>query len=148
MVLSVLSGEKPVTTAIAELSISRGFYYQLETRALNAMLAALTPGAEGDPSTDASGATKRIALLEEKVARLEQARRRAEHLLFLTRKLIKPVPAKTAAGRPAKPKPTSSRTAGRRPSRGSPTKATPTKPTPTTSEASSMLTPAGETAAP
>lgn len=144
MVLSVLSGEKPVTAAIEELSISRGFYYQLETRALNAMLAALTPGSDADPHTDASGATKRIALLEQKVERLEQARRRAEHLLFLTRKLIKPAQAKTAAGRPAKPKTTASTSVGRRPSRGSATKPTTTaKPEP-----ASTPTPAGATAAP
>jgi len=41
MVLSVLSGEKPVTDAITEAGISRGRYYQLETRALSAMLRAL-----------------------------------------------------------------------------------------------------------
>jgi hypothetical protein len=145
MVLSVLSGEKPVTAAIEELAISRGFYYQLETRALNAMLAALTPGSEADPTTGTSGATQRIALLEQKVTRLEQARRRAEHLLFLTRKLVKPAPVKTAAGRPPKPKTTASTSAGRKPSRGSATKpATPT----TRPEPASTPTPAGATAGP
>lgn len=145
MVLSVLSGEKPVTAAIEELSISRGFYYQLETRALNAMLGALTPGSDADPSTDASGATKRIGLLEQKVERLEQARRRAEHMLFLTRKLIKPAQAKTAAGRPPKSPAPASTTAGRKPSRGSAAKPKATTPR---SELASTPTPAGETAAP
>src|SRR5688572_32482695 len=49
MVLSVLSGEKPVTTAVEELAISRGTYYQLETKAILAMLRALAPGAETNP---------------------------------------------------------------------------------------------------
>ena len=48
MVLSVLSGEKPVTDAIAEAGISRGTYYQLETRALSAMLRALGPLASAE----------------------------------------------------------------------------------------------------
>ena len=46
MVLSVLSGETPVTEAIAQAGISRATYYQLETRALSAMLRALGPLAE------------------------------------------------------------------------------------------------------
>src|SRR5438270_8570674 len=50
MVLSVLSGEKPVTDAIAETKISRGTYYQLEAKALNAMLAALNPIASASES--------------------------------------------------------------------------------------------------
>ena len=43
MVLSVLSGETPVTDAIKTAGISRGTYYQLETRALSAMLRSLGP---------------------------------------------------------------------------------------------------------
>jgi hypothetical protein len=147
MVLSVLSGEKPVTAAIEELSISRGFYYQLETRALNAMLAALTPGSDGDSSTDASSSTKRIALLEQRIERVEQARRRAEHMLFLTRKLIKPAPAKTAAGRPSTKTPAST-SAGRKPSRGSKTKPAATTPASKPPEPASTPTPAGASAAP
>ena len=50
--LSVLSGETSVTEAIAEMQISRGTYYKLETTALAAMLTALTPGVEGASSTD------------------------------------------------------------------------------------------------
>src|SRR5262245_32966007 len=44
MVLSVLSGQVPVSEAIAEAQISRGTYYQLESRALEAMVQALLPG--------------------------------------------------------------------------------------------------------
>ena len=67
LVLSVLSGERPVTTAIEEAGISRGFYYQLETKALNAMLLALAPGTDGEPSPDATGLHARIKQLEEKL---------------------------------------------------------------------------------
>ena len=169
LVLSVLSGQTPVTTAIEEAQISRGFYYQLETKALNAMLLALAPGADGDPSPDATGLTARIAQLEEKVAKAEAAQRRAERLLFLQRKLS-PGPVKTSRGRPpkqpTKPTTTSSTPAGRRSWRSSMT-ATPTKRTnpkktssstrtttdvpagtSATTGSASTPTPAGETAAP
>lgn len=112
LVLSVLSGEKPVTTAIDESGISRGFYYQLETKALNAMLLALAPGADGDPSPDAAGLHHRIKDLEAKLQRAEQAQRRAERLLFMQRKMMSPGPVKTHRGRPPKPT-TSSMPAGR-----------------------------------
>lgn len=111
LVLSVLSGEKPVSTAIEESGISRGFYYQLETKALNAMLLALAPGADGDPSPDATGLHHRIKDLEDKVSRAEQAQRRAERLLFVQRKLSSG-PVKTQRGRPPKTT-TSSTPAGR-----------------------------------
>jgi hypothetical protein len=101
LVLAVLSGEKPVTTAIDEAGISRGFYYQLETKALNAMLLALAPGSDGDPSPDATGLHQRIKGLEEKVERAEQAQRRAERLLFLQRKLTGTGAVKTHRGRPS-----------------------------------------------
>lgn len=93
--LSVLSGEKSVSEAIAEMQISRGTYYQLETRALAAMLTALTPGttsADGSPSGQ-------IKALEEKVKKLEQGKRRAERLLLLTRKVVKRGPMKVGHGK-------------------------------------------------
>lgn len=116
MVLSVLSGEKPVTMAIEESGISRGFYYQLETKALNAMLLALAPGSDGDASPDATGLHHRIKELEEKVERAEQGQRRAERLLLVQRKLSSPGPVKTHRGRPKSSvakKPTPSTPAGR-----------------------------------
>lgn len=113
LVLSVLSGEKPVSTAIEESGISRGLYYQLETKALNAMLLALAPGADGEASPDATGLHHRIKELEDKLARAEQAQRRAERLLFVHRKMSAG-PVKTQRGRPAKPTTTISSTpAGR-----------------------------------
>jgi hypothetical protein len=139
LVLSVLSGEKPVTTAIDESGISRGFYYQLETKALNAMLLALAPGADGDPSPDATGLHHRIKELEVKVQRAEQAQRRAERLLFLQRKMMSPGPVKTHRGRPPKPT-TSSTPAGRRDWRSSMT--TKPKSRPATSSTANPTSPA------
>lgn len=102
MVLSVLSGERPVTAAIAEHQISRGFYYQLEEKALNAMLVALAPGAEASP---AASPAARIGELESKVEKLEQERRRLERLLYLTRKIVPAGPvAMVGRGRPRKPR--------------------------------------------
>jgi hypothetical protein len=114
-VLSVLSGEKPVTEAIAELGISRGTYYQWEERALGAILASLSPGSEEAGST---GPSARIAELEQKVAQLERDKRRGERLLLLTRKVVKPGPVTTGAGRPPKTR-KSSTSGGRRSSTAS-----------------------------
>ena len=144
LVLSVLSGEKPVTTAIEEHGISRGFYYQLETKAINAMLLALAPGSDGDASPDATGLCQRIKQLEEKLARAEASQRRAERLLYLQRKLVGPMPVKTHRGRPAKTT-TSSTPAGRRSWRSSTT----TKPkTPGTRTASRKVTTSTSTGTP
>ena len=121
LVLSVLSGERPVTDIIEEAQISRPMYYQLEEKALRAMLAALMPGAEDGPNQAASPA-KRIRELEKKVAELERGKRRSERLLFLTRKVLKG-PLKTAAGRkPKTERAPSSTSAGRKRSRVSKTK--------------------------
>lgn len=91
MVLSVLSGEKPVSDAIEEAGISRGTYYQMETRALDAMLNALNPlaAASKKGAPDLSAAAARIAQLQERVARLEMEKRRTERLLLLTRRTIR-----------------------------------------------------------
>jgi hypothetical protein len=88
MILSVISGEKPVTDAVAESGMSRMTYYQLETKALAAMVAALSPSAPGRPPAVTEAA--RIRELEEKVKTLEQEKRRAERLLYVTRKLVRP----------------------------------------------------------
>lgn len=91
MLLSVLSGETPVTDAIAQAKISRATYYHLETRALNAMLAAMNPlagSAHSAVATDLSAAMARIAQLESQLKRLEQDRRRSQRLLLLTRKSL------------------------------------------------------------
>jgi hypothetical protein len=100
LILSVLSGEKTVTSAIAELQISRPFYYQLETKALTAILKALAPGAEGSASQDEATPARRIAELEAQVARLERNHRRTERLLYLTRRILPPGPVTVGPGRP------------------------------------------------
>jgi hypothetical protein len=86
MVLSVLSGETPVTEAISQAGISRGTYYQLETRALSAMLRALGPLA-GEEGTESSP-LRQIAALEAKVRELERSRRRTQRLLLMTRRVV------------------------------------------------------------
>jgi hypothetical protein len=99
MLLSVLSGEKPVTDAIAEAEISRQMYYQLEQRALEAMIRALTPG--GDSPSGMPGSTaSRVGELEAKVTQLEREKRRAERLLLLTRKTLQAGTLKASPGRP------------------------------------------------
>lgn len=105
MVLSVLSGEKAVTDAVAEAKISRQLYYLLETRALHAMLRALAPGAEPTGTPGADGMLRRISELEEQVKQLLQDKRRTERLLFLTRKVVKKGPLSSEKrGRPRRMK--------------------------------------------
>ena len=104
LVLSVLSGEQPVTDAINATDVSRQLYYQLEDKALNAMLRALAPASEDDEEV----AVTLTAQLEEaraQVKLLEREKRRAERLLALTRKLVRPGPMKLRGpGRPRKPR--------------------------------------------
>lgn len=103
LILSVLSGEKPVTDAIIQSGITRQTYYNLETKALHAMLAALHPMAVTASDGSAQLSAAKIGKLEEKVLRLEQDKRRGERLLFLTRKSIKaPLTSVRRRGRPPK----------------------------------------------
>ena len=139
LVLSVLSGEKPVTTAIAELGISRPLYYQLESKALIAMLTALAPGASASTSPNDATPAHRVAELEEKIAELEQDKRRLERLLFLTRKVLPPGPV-TMPGKRGRPR-RDSLAAGHGHSRGS----TNTTTSPTTAETTSIPKPDGAT---
>ena len=96
LILSVLSGTTPVTQAIEEAGISRGTYYQLETRAMKAMLQALMPGAE----TEGAGEplTAQLTRMEARIKTLEKEKRRAERLLYLTRQVLRPGPVKTDKG--------------------------------------------------
>lgn len=102
MLLSVLSGEVPVTDAIAGAKISRATYYQLETRALQAMLAAVNPLAGSGAGADLSAAMSRIEQLELLVKHLEQDKRRSQRLLLLTRKSIRTPLRALRRGRRAK----------------------------------------------
>ncbi len=139
LVLSVLSGEKPVTDAIEEAQISRQLYYLLEERALRGMLSALAPGASADATSAGHGWARRMADLEARLRRSEQQKRRSERLLLLTRKVVRARPV-TGAGRPRVSP--SSTSGGRRPS---PSSKKVTKPT-ATSASPSTPTPAGEDA--
>ena len=114
LVLSVLSGEVPVSDAIVQAKISRGTYYHLETRALNAMLAALNPlaASASDGSADLSAAAERIEHLQAMVKRLEQDNRRAQRLLLLTRKSLRVPLSSPRRGRPPKAASPSSSEAG------------------------------------
>jgi hypothetical protein len=112
LILSVLSGVKPVSEAIAETGLSRNTYYQLEEKALEGMLAALgptPPGRKPDQSAE-------IAALEAKVARMEEEKRRAERLLLLTQKVVR----KGRLTLPGRGRPRSTQS-GEKPSSGSET---------------------------
>lgn len=85
LILSVLSGEKPVSDAISEAGMSRNRYYQLEEKAIEGMLEALGPTPPG--RTPDRGAE--LAALQARLSRLEQEKRRAERLLLLTRKVVR-----------------------------------------------------------
>ena len=136
MILSVLSGHTPVTTAIAEHGISRPLYYQLETKGLVGMMRALVPGANAASSPDDATPMQQIVQLEEKVARLEQENRRLERLLLLAKKVLPPGPMAFPQRRGRRPGRRSTN-AGLVPSPGS------KKPTPTTSAPTSTPTTAG-----
>jgi hypothetical protein len=132
MVLSVLSGERPVTDVIEEAKISRGTYYELEERALRAMLAAMAPGATTQATPGIEAAVKKAAEMEERARRLEVEKRRAERLLLLTRKVVRKGPLTTPGGWP-RGRSRRSTSAGKRPSPSSTDSAkTTTVPSPST----------------
>lgn len=71
MLLSVLSGELPVSTAIEREGISRQTYYLWETRALHAVLASMVPS-ELAPGFDPSVTPEqKIASLEKQLGQSE-----------------------------------------------------------------------------
>lgn len=104
LVLSVLSGEQPVTDAIRQAKLSRPAYYKLETRALQAMLTALNPlvARPVRATTAATEVARRIEGLEARVTTLLQEKRRAERLLMLTRKSLRMPALKGRRGRTPK----------------------------------------------
>jgi hypothetical protein len=116
MILSVLSGERSVTEVIMEAGISRQSYYDFETRALQAILRALVPGAGTDSSP--TTAEKRVTELEQRLKQVESEKRRAERLLLLTRKVMRTGRVKRTR-RQASPKRRSSTTRGSKPSAAS-----------------------------
>jgi hypothetical protein len=105
LVLSVLSGAKPVTEAIREAGLTRATYYKLETRALQAMLAALNPLTARPRArrSELKAAESRVVALEAQVMALQREKRRAERLLLLTRKTLK-LPGTTTTSRGLMPR--------------------------------------------
>jgi hypothetical protein len=140
MILSVISGYSSVTAAIAEYSISRPLYYQLETKGLVGMMQALVPGANAASSPDDATPMRRIAELEAKIARLEQDNRRLERLLLLAKKVLPPGPIAMPEKRGRKP--------GRRSTAGGPgpLPTSTRQATPTTATSTSIPTTAGANA--
>lgn len=132
LILSVLSGHTPVTTAITEHGISRPLYYQLETKALVGMMKALVPGASATANPDEVTPARQLVELEAKVARLEQENRRLERLLFFAKKVLPAGPLAFPERRGRKPGRRSTN-AGRAPSpiskKPTTTAATPSAPT-------------------
>lgn len=107
LVLAVLSGELPVTDAIESTGVSRQLYYQLEERALKGMIRALGPGLESTEDLAQSLAAQ-LEASQARVKQLETEKRRAERLLLLTRKLVRPGTITLGrGGRPRKYKPRS-----------------------------------------
>lgn len=129
MILNVLSGAQPVSAAIEEAQISRGLYYQLETKAMRGMLAALMPStdSEGEP---AISTTERVTQLEAKVTHLEREKRRLERLLYVTKQIVRPGPVAQPTGRGRKPSTSSSTKSGKPPSPASPTTTASSPPSP------------------
>lgn len=118
LLLSVLSGEKPVTDAIAETGVSRQLYYQLEEKALAAMVRALSPGTvDSTAEAQVDSLKKELEELHARVRQLEAEKRRAERLLLLTRKVLPAGPLTSGRGRPRKAR--ASVPAGPKPSRTS-----------------------------
>jgi hypothetical protein len=100
LLLSVLSGEVSVTDAIGQAGISRQLYYLLEERALLAMLQALsTTSLESEAAEQGLNLEKEVARLKARVKKLEAEKRRADRLLFLTRKVVKPGVLTSGRGR-------------------------------------------------
>lgn len=101
LLLSVLSGEKPVTDALEGTGLSRQLYYQLEEKALQAMVRALSPGTtDASAEAQAESLKKELQELRARVRQLEAEKRRAERLLFLTRKVMPAGPMSSGRGRP------------------------------------------------
>ena len=96
MLLAVLSGQLTISQAIKDAKISSGTYYQLEARALTAMLEALAPMT---PTESGESRSKSYSSLQSKVKKLEIDKRRLERLLAMASKIVRPGPMKTDRGR-------------------------------------------------
>lgn len=100
MLLAVLSGHQSVADAIKDAQISAGTYYQLESRALLAMMQALAPQSATEDGAPSSWTL--VSRLEAKVKKLEMEKRRLARLLSLTKRVIRPGPMKLSTPRRSK----------------------------------------------
>jgi hypothetical protein len=103
MILSVLSGQKSVKEVIEQERVSRALYYQLEDRALQGMLCALSPRVQEVSSEHRQLAQARVQIraLSARVKLLTQRKRSAERLLRL---LIKSNRARVTTARRGRPR--------------------------------------------
>ena len=104
MVLSVLSGQKSVSEAIAEQKIARALYYQLEDRALKGMVQALSPAksAWASERRELCRAQARIREQSGRLALLTQRKRSLERLLAMVMKTSRVSLDTRRRGRPPK----------------------------------------------
>lgn len=90
VLLEALSGLRGTTEAAEAMGVSLSRYYQLETRALNGMLAALEPRPRGPTQSP----QKAIALLQREKRALEREVSRHQALLRAAQRSVGVVPAK------------------------------------------------------
>lgn len=104
MILSVLSGQKSVKEVIEQERVSRALYYQLEDRALEGMLSALSPRVQEVSSEHRQLAQARVQIraLCTRVKLLTQRKRSAERLLRLLIKSNRARVTTLRRGRPRK----------------------------------------------
>lgn len=96
-VLQVLSGQMGVTEAAQAGQISVPRYYQLEQKAVVAMVQALSPGAPGGRGT----AQEQLGRAKKRLEALETEQARQRQLMRLARKLWGPL-ADPTVGRPVR----------------------------------------------
>lgn len=84
MILDVLGGQRTPTDAAGQLGVSLVRYYVLESRALEAMVAAC----EAKPKGRVVTPQKQIAALEAQIARLERQIARQQTLLRLAQRAV------------------------------------------------------------
>ena len=97
VMLEVLAGLRGPTEGAEAMGVSISRYYQLETRALQGMIAALEPRPKGRQKSvvqERDGLADEKRRLEREVARLQALLRAAERTVGIT-----PVPAKKKAGK-------------------------------------------------
>jgi hypothetical protein len=104
LILSVLSGQRTVVETLAEGKLTRAQYYQLEDRAVQAMMRSLDPMANeaSDTQRELRRARAQIQALSMQVRFLTQRKRSAERLLRLVLKSSRVPLEPRRRGRPPK----------------------------------------------